>query len=500
MTNPTSPSMGRIETLPTESRSSPTVARKTRRSRCASNRYSEQTSACIPSAIAATIWSKASRTSACASPAMVEISSMSARRSRLVAISVIQSQSTRKFYRTTSCCHNGRGEKSVDLSASATSKPRICESQGFSGGSRGSRQLESSKCILQETAARSAPAAPDRFDEPAFIMYRRFEQSTYTADGTRGMGVGARNLGLLKMPRHPQREHILLLGAGAVQHLDRVDELEDCELGGAVGAVGIDRLAVRIDEGKARVELVAKRMVGDQDSARRIHHLAQLRELVDSTHVAIEAEHPDVPHVGGHLHAAQEHYPRLAAQEVHLARFPHGVVLGDADRADPNRAGARDQVRRRKVRIRTAAAGVEMKVYAEVGPRRVPASGCHHLLLLGRLRGERDFLHVIALLNLVDHVHPFDHAAKDRVVAVKARLRLQANVELAARGFPFGIHVVAGARGRHAPAQVMFVLVDFGRNRVTGATHSGAVRVTALHHEVGHHAVKGEAIVEAFLG
>src|SRR5262249_7491699 len=159
---------------------------------------------------------------------------MSARRSRLVAISVIRGPSAREFYRTTSRCHNGRREKSADLNASLQRKPGWAKISDFPARSR---QLESSECILQETAAGSAPATFDIFDEPAFIMHRRVEQGAYAADGTRRMGVGARNLRLPEVARHPQCEHILLLRARAVQHLDGVDELKDCELGGAVGTV-----------------------------------------------------------------------------------------------------------------------------------------------------------------------------------------------------------------------------------------------------------------------
>src|SRR5271169_4135885 len=52
--------------------------------------------------------------------------------------------------------------------------------------------------------------------------------------------------------------------------------------------------------------------------------------------------------------------------------------------------------------------------------------------LLGRLLRERDFLHVVALLYFVDRVHPLNHAAKHGVLPIESRLRLEADVELAA--------------------------------------------------------------------
>src|SRR5271156_2262407 len=94
-----------------------------------------------------------------------------------------------------------------------------------------------------------------------------------------------------------EREQILVLAACAVEYFDRVDELEDFQLCRAVRIGRIDRLGVGIDERKARVELVAERMIRDQYPAFEIDHAPQFGQLVDSTDVALEPERADVAHV-----------------------------------------------------------------------------------------------------------------------------------------------------------------------------------------------------------
>src|SRR5258708_37501394 len=99
------------------------------------------------------------------------------------------------------------------------------------------------------------------------------------------------------MTRDFQREHVLVLSTGAVEHFDRVDHFENFELGGALGISRIDWLGVGIDEREARVELVSKRMIRDQNSALQIHDSPQFGELVDSADVTLEPERADMPHV-----------------------------------------------------------------------------------------------------------------------------------------------------------------------------------------------------------
>ena len=190
------------------------------------------------------------------------------------------------------------------------------------------------------------------------------------------MRVRACDLGYPEMTRDFQREHVFVLAAGAVEHFDRIDQLEDSQLGRAVRVGWIDRLRVRVDKRKARVEFVAERMIRDQDPAFQIDHAPQFRQLVDSPDVPLEPERADVTHVGRHFHPAQKDHARVARHRGDFARVPHIVVLGDADRADSDRTRALDQIFRREVRVRAAAIGVQMQVNAEVGPRRlrVPAS------------------------------------------------------------------------------------------------------------------------------
>src|ERR1035437_4814429 len=108
------------------------------------------------------------------------------------------------------------------------------------------------------------------------------------------MRVRARHLRQPKMTRDLEREQILVLTARAVEHFDRIDHLEDFELGRAVRISWIDRLGIRVDERKARVEFVAERMIRDQYPALEVHHAPQFGELVDSSDVPIEPERADI--------------------------------------------------------------------------------------------------------------------------------------------------------------------------------------------------------------
>ena len=63
---------------------------------------------------------------------------------------------------------------------------------------------------------------------------------------------------------------------------------------------------------------------------------------------------------------------------------------------------------------------------------------------------------MVADLDLVDHVHPFNHAAEDRVLPVEAGLRREADIELAAAGLTIRIDRVAQARRRDRAAQMLF--------------------------------------------
>ena len=85
-------------------------------------------------------------------------------------------------------------------------------------------------------------------------------------------------------------------------------------------------------------------------------------------------------------------------------------------------------------------------------------------------------------------------------MSIEARLRLEAYIELAAARFTLRIDLIAGARGRDAATQMLFLGVDFTRHGVAGAASAGAVRIAALHHEVRHHAMKRESVVETLLG
>src|ERR1700722_1901714 len=122
---------------------------------------------------------------------------------------------------------------------------------------------------------------------------------------------------------------------------------------------------------------------------------------------------------------------------------------------------------------------------------------CDAPRLLGRLLGERDFLHVVALLNLIDCVHPLNHAAEDGVLTVESRLRFEADVELAAARGARRINFVALPRSREAATQML--LLDLSGDGVSRPTGSRAVRISALYDEVRHDAMPRQAVVEALV-
>src|SRR5208282_4220645 len=144
--------------------------------------------------------------------------------------------------------------------------------------------------VAQQAAAGGASARFDRLDQPALAGDRSLEQRGDASHRALRMGIRARHLRESKRARDLEREPVFLFGAGAVEDFDRVDRAEDFELRRVLGMLRVDRFRVGIDEREARVELVAERMVRDQDSARVVGHAPELGELVDSADVALEPE------------------------------------------------------------------------------------------------------------------------------------------------------------------------------------------------------------------
>src|SRR5208282_3376768 len=152
------------------------------------------------------------------------------------------------------------------------------------------RQFKRCQRALQQTAARAASPGSNRIDKPALVLDWPIEQRRHASHRACRMRVRARNLCHPKMARDLEREHILVLTARAVEHLDRIDHLEDFEPGRPVRIGRIDRFRVRVDKRKARVELVAEWMIRDQYPAFEVHHAPQFGELVDSSDVPLEPE------------------------------------------------------------------------------------------------------------------------------------------------------------------------------------------------------------------
>src|SRR5580704_6071051 len=107
---------------------------------------------------------------------------------------------------------------------------------------------------------------------------------------------------------------------------------------------------------------------------------------------------------------------------------------------------------------------------------------------------------MIANPDLVDHVHALNHATEDRVLAVETRLRLEADIKLAAARLAIRIDVIAQTRGRQRSPQMLFAGADLARHVIARAARSIAFRIAALHHESGYYAMKRQIVIEALFG
>ena len=107
-----------------------------------------------------------------------------------------------------------------------------------------------------------------------------------------------------------------------------------------------------------------------------------------------------------------------------------------------------------------------------------------------------DFVHLVALGDGVDDVLAFEDLAEYAVLAVEPVGDDVGDKELAAVGVGPGV-----GHGQHARLVVLLgqgagFIVKF----VARVARARALRAAGLNHEVGDHAVKGQAIVEAVLG
>ena len=103
-------------------------------------------------------------------------------------------------------------------------------------------------------------------------------------------------------------------------------------------------------------------MVGDQKSADFVDHAAQLLDLVDAAHVAVEAEGAHVPPFGGDLDPLKQGHAPLARVAVHLRIGPGVVVFGNADAFQPDLVGLVDHDERVEIAVGAAARGVDVEI------------------------------------------------------------------------------------------------------------------------------------------
>src|SRR5690606_38805363 len=99
----------------------------------------------------------------------------------------------------------------------------------------------------------------------------------------------------------------------------------------------------------------------------------------------------------------------------------------------------------------------------------------------------------LALGQRVDIFHAFDHFAPDGVLVVEEAGILEADEELAVRAVR-----ILRTRHRTDAANVRFAVEFCGKVGKLAAAHARSRRIAALRHEAGDHAVKDDAIVEAF--
>src|SRR5690606_29932900 len=99
--------------------------------------------------------------------------------------------------------------------------------------------------------------------------------------------------------------------------------------------------------------------------------------------------------------------------------------------------------------------------------------------------------HRLALLDLVDDVHAFDHLAPHRILAVQPRRILEADEELRICGVR-----VLRTRHRAGAANMAHVRDLRLQVRLVRTAHAGSCRIAGLRHEAVDDAVEHDAVVK----
>src|SRR5437762_6927701 len=157
-------------------------------------------------------------------------------------------------------------------------------------------------------------------------------------------------------------KEVFLLRAGAVHHLDRIDIVEHLERAATRPRIaGVDRRSF-MNELETRVELIAKRMVGNEKTADVVDYPAELFDLVDPTDILVEAESANVPPFGGHFDTAEQHHPALLGVVFKLRVGPGVIVFGDTDPVEADLLRLVNQGKRIEVAVRAATRGVDVEI------------------------------------------------------------------------------------------------------------------------------------------
>ena len=133
-----------------------------------------------------------------------------------------------------------------------------------------------------------------------------------------------------------------------------------------------------------------------------------------------------------------------------------------------------------------------LRVPNRTDPRTRSSTGIHSRLAGGLGFDDFDLLHDVAAAEGIDMLHPLDNLAEDGMLAVKMRLRLVADIELAAAG-------IAAGMGHRERAAFMLVRIDLAIDRITRTAGACAVRATALRDEARNDAMKHQSVIESFI-
>jgi len=116
-------------------------------------------------------------------------------------------------------------------------------------------------------------------------------------------------------------------------------------------------------------------------------------------------------------------------------------------------------------------------------------------MIFGRLLADNDLLNFVTDFNLVDHIQSFCDFSEASVLAVQVSRIGAAVADEELRTARIKTRM---SHRKYAPIVVLISAAGFAIDIVSGTTSTVAFGASALDDEVVQHAVKGQAVVEAF--